>query len=207
MYTHLNLLGPFNSGTNIINNLLSKKLIIKDKHEGTTHIWKHCPNLDNIEKSIKNNKDTLFVVVYRPIYSWFKSMEKMQYQIIWDKKIDSECIFENIKYNNIIELYEKYYNMYKYLIENYENVICLEYYKICDINISYNYITEKVKPLNIELIDIDSYNKILNTKSKDHGYPINTSQEALDKKKILDEAQPEDFPINYDIVNFYEEKL
>jgi hypothetical protein len=206
MYKYINLLGPFNSGTNLVTNLLKKKLITKDC--GTTHIWKHSINLKDIEKSVKNNKDTLFVVVYRPIYSWFESMKKEKYHIIWDEKIDSEITFSNIKYKNMIDLYEEYYKMYKYLIEkNYENVICLEYYKICDINISYNYITEKVKPFNIDLFDEKSYNKILNTTSKWHGNPVNNSQEALDKKKILDEAQPEDFPINYDIVNFYEEEM
>uniref|UniRef100_A0A6C0KYE2 Sulfotransferase domain-containing protein n=1 Tax=viral metagenome TaxID=1070528 RepID=A0A6C0KYE2_9ZZZZ len=207
MYIHLNLLGPYNSGTNIINNLLIKSFNDEIKYEGTIHIWKHSINLKDIEKSIKNNKDTLFVVVYRPLYSWFKSMEKEKYDIIWDKKIDSEITFSKIKFKNIIELYEEYYRMYKYLIETYENVICLEYYKICDINISYNYITQKVKPFNIDLLDTDSYNKILNTRSKKHGYPVNNSQEALDKKKILDEEQQEDFPINYDIVNFYEEEI
>jgi hypothetical protein len=182
-YTSINLLGPYNSGTNLVNNIL--KLHFKTDTDGTNHVWKHSICLQNIEQVIKNNKNTLFVVCYRPLYSWIKSMEKEQYDIKWNKQMDGIVEFQKCKYNNITELYIKYYNMYQNLINKYNNIIKLEYYKICDVNISFNYISEKLKPFNIVLSDIDKYNNILNNPSKIHGKPVKNSDDAMKKKKYV----------------------
>ena len=47
MFNSLNLLGPFNSGTNLVGNLLKNTLPCK--FDGSTHYWKHGVNFHSIE--------------------------------------------------------------------------------------------------------------------------------------------------------------
>ena len=48
-----------------------------------------------------------------------------------------------MQYENIIAIYNSYYNNYKYLIKKYENVICIDYYKLLDVNTVKQYINNK----------------------------------------------------------------
>jgi hypothetical protein len=201
-YVVMNLLGPYNSGTNLINNLLRKYLI--SPTDGTTIIWKHSLEIIKIVETIEKYPYCLFIVSYRPLYSWIKSIEKISYDIKWNKEINGIVEFNNCKYNTIIELYEKYYIMYKSLIEKYDNVIALEYYKICDINTSYDYMSKKLKDFNIHLTDRNNYIHNLNSKSKHHGDPVSNSNEAIQKKQIMDMEQSPDLKINNEIITFYE---
>ena len=197
IYTSINLLGPFNSGTNLINNILKMYLI--SPSDGSNHVWKHSLCLQEIENSIINNTNTLFVVCYRPLYSWIKSIEKEKYQIIWNNQLDDMVVFENRIYNNITELY-------KNLINKHNNIIKLEYYKICDTNISFNYMLEKLTPFNIILsnMNINKYNEILNYPSKPHGKCVKNSVEAMEKKHMYDLTVPINLKMNDDIIQFYE---
>ena len=203
MIDSLNLLGPFNSGTNLVMKLLQDKLICN--FDGSTHYWKHGVNVDAIEKKIQENKTTLFIVCYRPFYSWLKSLEKCHHNLVWDKQINSPARLNNYNFRNVTEMYEHYYNNYKKFIDKYPNVIKVEYYKICDNTISYDYMTTKLKQFNILLPDKIIYDNILNIVSKNHSTQnVNNSQEALEKKKLLDAMYPEELKKN-DITNYYEE--
>jgi hypothetical protein len=204
MYSHLQILGPYNSGSNLINNLLKNKLIT-DIPDGDTHIWKHTINKDDLEETINKNKNTIFIACYRPIYSWIKSTEKNQYKLKWDRQLDSNVEFFENHFLNISALYDHYYNMYAYFIEKYDNVISLEYFKICDTTISYDYIQSKLAPFNIQLTDKDNYFDVLNKKSKIHGHSVNNSNEAILAKQELDKTIcPKEIIINQNIVKFYE---
>ena len=205
MYTHVNLLGPYGSGTNLVNNILKTTLISKE--EGTTRIWKHSMKRHMIENYTKEFSTTLFVVCYRPLYSWLKGLEVNKYGMGYDDKLDTPVKIAEYTYKNIVELYEHYYNNYKYLIERCPNVIFVEYFKVCDPAISYEYMQAKLKPTGVVLPDRETYNAILNTKAKNHGTSVSSSVEALDKKRRQEEAMPADFQskVNPAITAFFEQ--
>uniref|UniRef100_A0A6C0B1I5 Sulfotransferase domain-containing protein n=1 Tax=viral metagenome TaxID=1070528 RepID=A0A6C0B1I5_9ZZZZ len=203
MFDSLNLLGPFNSGTNLVVKLLENQITCK--FNGSTHYWKHGVNFVDVEEKIQEKKNTLFIVCYRPLYSWIKSVEKEQYNLIWDKQINSPVSLNGFKFNNIIEMHESYYNIYKHFIDKYPNVIKVEYYKICDNTISYDYMARKLKPFNILLPNKVFYDNILNMPSKNYGVSVNNSQEALKQKAQLDVICPEEFKKQNEITNYFEE--
>jgi len=203
MYTHINLLGPYNSGTNVVHNLLKGKLASKD--EGSTRIWKHSMKKIMIENYTKEYRTTLFVICYRPLYSWLKSCQKTPYTIRWDGKLDTEVKINEYMYKNIIELYEHYYNMYQYLAARCPNVVVVEYYKICDEAISYEYLQGKLAPFGVSLPTKEEYSAILNRGAKTHGSTVGSATEAIAKKKKLDEEAPKDLPVNAQIVAYYEQ--
>ena len=47
-------------------------------------------------------------------------MKKHSYDIKWNNNITSPCTFKEMPYENIIEIYNNYYNNYKYLIKKYK---------------------------------------------------------------------------------------
>jgi len=64
----IQLLGPFNTGTNLLFKIL-KQIIKQDIQIGDTGytlFWKHTPEKSIIEKYIKLNTDTLFICLYIP---------------------------------------------------------------------------------------------------------------------------------------------
>ena len=96
-------------------------------NDGSTHIWKHTIENISLEKCIKNNKNTPFICLYKPLCNWIASMKKHSYDIKWNNNITRPCTFKGMPYENIIAIYNTYYNNYKYLIAKYENVICINY--------------------------------------------------------------------------------
>lgn len=70
-------------------------------------------------------------------------MKKHSYNIKWNNNITCPCAFKEMQYENIIAIYNSYYNNYKYLIKKYENVICIDYYKLLDVNTVKQYINNK----------------------------------------------------------------
>jgi len=201
-YTHLQILGPFNTGTNLADKLLNRR--IHSPSGGSTHIWKHSILLSEVESTIQDNPETLFVVCYRPLFHWVKSMEKMSYELIWDNRIDTPVKLRGCSFPNIVELYRHYYTMYQSLILRYKNVIWIEYYRVCDKATSYNYMKSKLDPFNVSLISQSEYATRLNVKSKT-GYSVKSSREAMEKKKHLDSIKPSTFPVVQEVIDFFEE--
>ena len=145
---------------------------------------------DNLEECIINNKNTLFICMYKPINHWIESIKKSLYNITWNKDIYSKCTFKDkskniFEYKNIVELYNSYYLTYKYLIEKYNNVIWIDYYKLLDKENVKKYIKDKLSSFNIKDKE-NNINDILNKPSKIHGNPVNNSEEALKKKIEID---------------------
>lgn len=120
--------------------------------------------------------------MYKPIYHWIESIKKHPYDIKWNKDIYIKCTFKDkTEYKNIVELYNSYYLTYKYLIEKYNNVIWIDYYKLLDKENVKKYIEDKLSSFNIK-INENNINDILNKPSKIHGNLVNNSEEALKKK-------------------------
>ena len=75
---NIQVLGPYNSGTNLLVNMLAGNLNkeIKLTDEGSTIIWKHAINKGKVRSVIDKNPKTLFIIVYKPVVNWIKSMIK-----------------------------------------------------------------------------------------------------------------------------------
>ena len=180
----IQILGPFNSGTNLITKILNKNIqqdIILHK-EGHTLIWKHSLNKNNIEKLIKLNTDTLFICIYKPLHNWISSMQKHSYDIKWDNTLTEKCRFLGRKYNNIIEIYNEYYNMYMEFINNYKTVICVNYYDILNKNNVVEYLSNKLFLYNLSIKSDHTIIYILDKPSKNHGKSVKSSYDAISKK-------------------------
>lgn len=191
----IQILGPFNSGTNLISQILKQNIKqIRIHGEGHTLFWKHAINKSLIEKHIKLNKETLFICMYKPIHNWICSMRKSSYSVEWDKSLTGKCKFtvydykdlrhpRTLEYKNIIEIYNDYYNMYIELINSYKRVIFMNYYDIIDKNNVINYIKNKLFAYNLYIKNDHNIFCILDKPSKDHGRSVKSSQEAVNKRK------------------------
>lgn len=184
----IQLFGPFCTGTNLLTKILESNVNrkIKIHREGHTHIWKHSVRFTHLDKCVKKHKNTLFICLYKPLYHWIESMKKASYDIKWNKDITTPCDFRSIHWKNIIEIYNTYYLNYSKLIENYNNVICINCYKVLDINTVTQYINNKLKPFNLQLKSNNTIAIILNKPSKTHGKSVKHAGEALTKKIKLE---------------------
>lgn len=183
----IQILGPFQTGTHLTAKIIRK--IVGNNYcaeDGSTLIWKHNTNTKNIlEKTIKENTNTLFICVYKPVYNWIESLKRQSYNISWSKNIIDPCIFKWGKgnYENVVELYNEYYLNYKDLIENNNNVLWVDCYSLLT---NQNYIINKLKQYSVPIRHTD-YTDVLQHTAKEHGRPAKNSEEALLRKKKADE--------------------
>lgn len=196
----IQLLGPFNTGTNLLAKILKQniKQNIKLYMDGETLFWKHTINKSLIEKYIILNTDTLFICLYKPIHNWICSMQKSSYNIKWDKTLTGKCnftpqlqngilykgriLYKGQKYNNIIEIYNEYYNMYIELINAHKRVIFVNYYDIIDKENVVKYISNKLSVYNLSIKSDHNIFSILDKPSKYHGKSVKSADEAINKR-------------------------
>ena len=189
----IQILGPFNTGTNLLAKILKKNIQqkIQIHHEGHTLCWKHTLDKSLIEEKIKQNPDTLFICVYKPLHNWVCSMQKSSYDIKWDKTLSGKCKFNaneklpggifNRNYSNIVEIYNMYYNMYIQLINDHKRVIFMNYYDIIVKENVVKYITNKLSVFNLSIKGKHDIFNILNKPSKGHGRPVKSANAAINK--------------------------
>ena len=79
----IQILGPYNTGTNLLSQILRDNLRqnVNIHPEGHTLFWKHTNDKQFIINSIKSNKDTLFICLYKPLINWVCSMKKYSYDV------------------------------------------------------------------------------------------------------------------------------
>ena len=220
------MLGPFNTGTNLLAKILKKNIEqnIQIHPEGHTLLWKHVINKSLIEKDIQLNTDTLFICIYKPIHNWICSMQKASYNIQWNKTLTGKCDFKSERhngilyreqnYNNIIEIYNEYYNMYIELINAHKRVIFMNYYDIIDKENVVKYITNKLSVYNLFIRNNNNIISILHKPSKGHGKSVKSSNEAINKKTVgynnINNCEKNKLIIkkhfNYEIIEFFELK-
>jgi hypothetical protein len=181
----IQILGPFNSGTNLLVKLLMNNLSepVELNLEGHTKIWKHSIDMNEL-KSVIADKNNLIIIMYRDYYTWIKSTKYNKYDLIFDT-IDQKAILNNITYQNTIEVYNTYYNTYiNLLAKNKDNVIWVDYYKLLEDN-GFDYLNKKLfKRFKISLVSKEHYQEALNKPSKHPSIKlVNNSQEALDKRE------------------------
>lgn len=206
MITYIQILGPFNTGTNLLCKIIIKFIKINNlsktyklNSQGHTLIWKHTINNIVNDIEIINNKDItkkVFICCYKNPYSWFNSILKAPYNI----KLSNNNIFEkitlsrkdnNYKCNNLLQLWLDYYNNYKILLESYTyNTILFQYQKILQIDNKsliieyiYNILINIFTDIDTEHINnfiINNLDNILSKPSKTHGNSYKSNKDAYD---------------------------
>jgi len=190
------VIGPWNTGTNLIHNILSKSCCINTKTKTNTPIgvlptnypiWKHQPKKNIIENMIQNESDRIIVIMYRNIYNWINSMLKASYEVTINKIHLPVSITinkknnEKIYFNNLVNLYNHYYQFYRNMLKKYKNVIFFNYDKIINKYIAFDYINSKLSKFNISLTSSENLINQLNKPAKNHGKCVKNADEALNK--------------------------
>ena len=180
----VHVIGPFNSGTNLLFNIMSKcecvELITNEKIKIGDSIHdpfdKHTLKINDIENYLKDDKN-LLIIMYKEVYNWVFSIKKKSYDLKYTK-LYLPVNFRGINFKNVIDVYNYYYINYMKLIKKYKNVVSLDYKKVIDKNTSYNYINHELSKLNITVLSQPNFYIQLNSKSKKHGNPVKNSEEA-----------------------------
>jgi len=186
------ILGLHNSGTNLLAEILNNLNLdcnISTPSKGSTILWKHTLNIEEIIK-LQQNKNIKIIILLRNPFFWFQSFLKTYYINFIDKKnpifkrelLFNSKIFYNekdkytIHFNNLIELFNYYITIYEKL-NNKDNCFFISYEEI----IYKTKIKELFNFLNINYTNdmIDVYNKTLKVPSKKHGNPTNFSTSLI----------------------------
>jgi hypothetical protein len=187
-------IGPFNSGTNLLNNILlnaepvninnNENIRVFNKPENdkdwinSVHL-KHC-FVKNIMNKYIHMKNMGVIVLYKNVYNWIYSIKKEPYEFKFFKnKLFDTLLLGNYKFNHIIEAYNFYYKNYIDMIEKNSNVIFVDYYKLINNECCFEYLNEKLYSLGIKINSRDKMMKELNKPSKTHGKCIKNSNLAL----------------------------
>tara|TARA_Y100000389_G_scaffold205049_1_gene262428 strand:- start:5904 stop:6605 length:702 start_codon:yes stop_codon:yes gene_type:complete len=203
----IQILGPYNSGTNLIHKILnsSSNEKISIGPEGSTFFWKHNFQFKKIFKFIKKNKDVLFICMYRDIFQWINSIFKYNYGVegmpnhiysrnkiirVSSKKntgnplqLHKPCRVNGYYFRDLIHLHKFYLFNYLKLITRFENVICISYSNLLLPN-RFNYLSEKLIKFNITLNKIN-LEKIIQKPAKAHGDPVKNIEQAIEKNKNI----------------------
>ena len=201
----IQILGPFNSGTNllakILNNAANEKISLSPC--GSTYFWKHNIYFKKIYNFIKKNQEVLFICMYRDIYEWINSVLKKNYDLkgmsnnfTRDKiisissknsfgqlKLDKPCTIHGCHFKDLIHLHKFYLFNYLKLITSFKNVICISYSKVL-LPDRFNYLSEKFNKFNITLNKIN-LEKIIEKPSKGHGGSVKNINQAIEKSKNI----------------------
>jgi hypothetical protein len=84
-YNSVQLIGAFNTGTNLLAKVISKIFDTTIHPEGHTNFWKHTTITDNFD--LKSTPNILYIVISKHPYFWFHSVYKRQYTIKTEKTI------------------------------------------------------------------------------------------------------------------------
>lgn len=187
--TFISVLGPQNSGTNLVSNIFSLQDKTAEDTDGQkrfddeftirNRLWKHEHETSKIQNILREPNRKL-ICVYRDVYTWIKSMKKAPYETSWDGNLDSPVY--NGKYKSILHLYKHLYKNYEILKKRFPNrVFFCSYYELIDNKNGYNYYKSLCKKLGIDIKSRYKYDEILSKPSKRHGYSVLNSSESIKK--------------------------
>ncbi len=176
------VIGPMNTGTNLVKKILSSECIDNITKNNIimspdSVLFKHTIQKNEINNFL-SKKDNLLIIMYKNVFNWVYSMKKANYEVKFTKLNDKVELL-NTPFKNIIDLYNHYYKMYIQILQESDNVIFLDYYKIIQKNTMFNYMNKKLSRLNISLRSEKNVKQILDTPSKGHGQSVNNSDSAL----------------------------
>ena len=103
--------------------------------------------------------------MYKNIFNWLYSIKKVSYELNVNKLTD-KIHFLGDTYKNTVDIYNTYYRNYIKLINNYSNVVWIDYIKLADPINGYSYLKNKLSPFKLNLINETKFIEILNKPSK-----------------------------------------
>ena len=188
MSNKVHIIGPFNTGTNLLHNIIKKcncidlntnePVILEDQHKPFS---KHTIKIKDINEYI-SNKNNLLIIMYKNVYNWLYSIQKAPYDVKFTKMYSSVELFSKT-FPNMIEVYNFYYINYLSLLNQFDNVIFLDYEKIIDTPTSYDYLNTKLQKINLRVLSKDNYYLELSRPAKQHGASVLCATEANKKFK------------------------
>ena len=186
MPRHVHVIGPYNSGTNLLYNIINNSecidltdntsVSIKYQHRPFS---KHTIDISSIENYL-HEPSNLLIIMYKNVYNWIYSIKKESYSLIYTKLYLPLEIY-NKEFPNIVELHNFYYINYMSILQRYPNAIFLDYNKVIDKSNSYNYINNKLSKINLSINSTVNFNKTLMEPSKKHGDPVKNTNEAKER--------------------------
>ena len=215
MKEYIKIIGPYNSGTNLLIKLLTKN-VIKEYDGNITEInilnnndmklWKHSNNYKTITEYLDKYKNIKIIFVYKNLLSLINSMKKESYNFKCSNIYKNMIVFTGnrllitdnfikYKYTSILDYYNCYYETYyKILTDNKykDRVIFIDYKQIINKYNTYNYLKDKLSLFDYNIKLPDSIITILSKPSKPDKTCVQNSDEALEnyrktKKKIYKE--------------------
>lgn len=183
MSKQVHIIGPYNTGTNLLFNIINNCECLDLINNQTVSILhqhkpfdKHTLDIKLIENYL-NNPNNILIIMYKNVYNWLYSIKKSHYFIKYTK-LYLPVELNNQKFPNMIELYNYYYINYMSLLNRYPNAIFLDYKKVINISSSYDYINDKLSKNNLSINSKNNCNKTLMTPAKTHGNPVKNTMEA-----------------------------
>ena len=209
-FKNVQIFGPFNSGTSLMARIMRYGLStpLHMKAAGGTHICKHTIKPHVLEENVRKYKDTLFICMYRPMAYWIESIsENLDLNdLVWDKNPKSPCMFRSVKYDTIFHLHKAYYDAYRNICSNFDNVVWIEYNILINKEISYQYLTNKLYKTNLQFKSKEKVISILEKPSKNMNKEYGKNcDEALTYLKILKQKAIENkYVFNRETKDFFE---
>jgi hypothetical protein len=193
-WAEVQILGPFNTGTNLLHQIISRAYDTKIGPIGSTIIWKHTI-IDNIV--VRNKiKNVLKIVMVRDPYFWLRSLEKKRYTLESKSRNPNDinqllvkpCKLRTHKFSNCVQLWNYYYKNYLNLLSkdrtlyiSYEQLI-FEPEKV--INVLSEYI--QLKP-TYEMKDIITImRQPSNKRAKNHKDAVAYNKNSNNRKNVYD---------------------
>lgn len=137
------ILGPFNSGTNLLHQILDQAYKVEVGPIGSTIIWKHtimdAAKVGKLKKNRVEGKvlgdDVLKIVMVRDPYFWLRSLGKKRYTLESFSRspdnindlIVSECKLRSRRYANCVELWNAYYGNYLKHLSPFSSTLYIRY--------------------------------------------------------------------------------
>ena len=183
MSKNVHVIGPYNTGTNLLFNIINNSEcidLIQNKSISIEHqhrpFGKHTLDIKIIENYL-NNPNNLLIIMYKNVNNWLYSIKKAHYDIKYTK-LYFPVELDNKKFPNMIELYNFYYINYMSLLEKYPNAIFLDYKMVINKSKSYDYINNKLSKINLFINLKNKFNETLMTPAKNHGTSVKNVIEA-----------------------------
>lgn len=201
MSNKVHIIGPFNTGTNLLHNIIkkcncidlntNKPVIVEGQHNPFS---KHTIKIKQIYDYI-SNKNNLLIIMYKNVYNWLYSIQKSPYDAKFTKLYSSVELFSKT-FPNMIEVYNFYYTNYLSILNQFDNVIFLNYEEIINKSTSYDYLNAKLQKINLRVLSKDDYYLELSKPAKTHGTSVSCAAEAKNQ-----------FKKNNDIVKRFVQKI
>lgn len=183
MTKQLHIIGPFNTGTNLLHNIISRcdcvdlntntNVFVYNQHKPFS---KHTLKINEITKHLSNSNN-LIIIMYKNVYNWLYSIQKSSYNLKFTK-LYLEVEFQSKKFPNMIDLYNFYYVNYLSILNKFDNVIFLDYEKVINVNSSFDYINSKLQHMNLRIMSKDKFMLELSKPAKTHGASVKSATEA-----------------------------